>query len=324
MPSFANLPKIACSRVATYLQSLSGNPRLFAVETCVRCNLHCPECALGGNLITREKGAMTFAQFKIIADKIQPFASYLYLMLWGEPLLNKDIITIISYASRFAKTCLSTNALLITPPIAKDLVGSGLTDLIVSIDGTTQEVYAKYRAGGNLEKAMAALRLLNDNNRRQGMKVRIQPQFVVFQHNQHQMGEFAAICRSLGLTPEFKAPYLQRNSQLVDSSLERYVRKKHAGLVELRRAMRQCQDAKNVCTILLDGSVVACCYDYNGVTTFGNIFEKGMMDIWNNPAYAAFRKSVRGGNPPPFCLDHCLMYGLAAPLQVPKDEPHPP
>ena len=37
---------------------------------------------------------------------------------------------------------------------AKRTVESGLDRLIISIDGTTQEVYQQYRVGGNLEKVL--------------------------------------------------------------------------------------------------------------------------------------------------------------------------
>ena len=66
-------------------------PEIFAVETILGCDLNCPECAIGGNFITRKKGWMKFDQFKIIADKIRSYCKYLYLHLWGEPMLNNDI-----------------------------------------------------------------------------------------------------------------------------------------------------------------------------------------------------------------------------------------
>lgn len=63
-------------------------PKIFSIETMLGCDLRCPECATGGGMITRSKGFMTFDQFKIIANKIRHYCKYLYLHLWGEPLLN--------------------------------------------------------------------------------------------------------------------------------------------------------------------------------------------------------------------------------------------
>ena len=48
-------------------------------------------------------------------------------------------------------TATSTNAHYLTDEIARKTVESGLDRLIISIDGTTQEVYKQYRVGGNIE-----------------------------------------------------------------------------------------------------------------------------------------------------------------------------
>lgn len=31
-------------------------PKIFSVETSLACDLNCPECAIGGDLVTRKKG----------------------------------------------------------------------------------------------------------------------------------------------------------------------------------------------------------------------------------------------------------------------------
>jgi hypothetical protein len=96
-------------------------PESFAIETILGCDLKCPECAIGGNFITRKKGWMQFKQFKITADKIRPFCKHLYLHIWGEPLLNKDIFQMIEYASTFTSTNISTNGKSMTEEKAERL-----------------------------------------------------------------------------------------------------------------------------------------------------------------------------------------------------------
>ena len=122
-------------------------PETFAVETILGCDLKCPECALGGGYIDRKKGLMNFEQFKIVADKISSFCKLLFLHLWGEPMLNKDIFKMIEYASAFARTNISTNGQAMTVEKAEQLILSSVTDVIFSIDGVSQEVYEKYPIG---------------------------------------------------------------------------------------------------------------------------------------------------------------------------------
>ena len=268
-------------------------PEIFTLETVLGCDLKCPDCAMGGNLITRKKGHIKFDDFKIIADKIKPFCKYLYLHLWGEPMLNKDIFKMIKYASTFTRTNISTNGNSLSEEKAKRLIASGVTSIIVSIDGVTQEVYQKYRVGGDVVKAIKALRLLQHYNCRAGDRVDISPQFLVMEHNKHESNNFIKLCESLGLVPVFKLPYTRREKFLFDA----------------KEAMK-CKTVKeNVFNILLDGSVVACCNDYNRFTNFGNIYNRDVMDIWNSLTFRIFRERVISGKAPQFCVERCVTYG---------------
>jgi len=287
-----------------------SHPTIFSVEINVSCNLRCPECALGGNLIKRKKELLNFSDFKIIADKVKPFCKYMYIMIWGEPLLNKDIILMINYASKFTKTSISTNGMLVTDESAEKIIKSGLTDLIVSVDGASKEVYEKYRVGGDFKKAIHALEVLAYYNNKNGRMVNIIPQFIVFKHNQHEIEKFEIICNTLGLMPSFKSPYIHKGSIFENSDDPFFSRETFDNEIELREAMRKCKDSRQVFTILVDGSVVACCYDYNGILTFGNIFINNVIDIWNSNKYANFRKNVINGKAPGYCVNNCLEYSL--------------
>ena len=287
-------------------------PNIFAVETFLGCDLKCPECAIGGNFITRKKGSMTFKKFEIIAEKIRPLCKYLYLHLWGEPLLNKEIFEMIKYSSSFTKTNISTNANSLTEDKAEELILSGVTDIIVSIDGVTQEVYEKYRVGGNVRKAIKTLTILRDLNFKYGKKTNIIPQFIVMEHNQHEMNDFKELCESLQLVPVFKSPYIRNHrSKFSVSDNPQFIRPHCKDIESLRDEMKKCQSVKNVFNILLDGSVVGCCHDYEKFTFFGNIFEQDVIPIWNSEEFRKFRLNVLSGNTPQFCIERCMSFYLA-------------
>lgn len=285
-------------------------PQVFTIETILACNLKCPECAIGGNLVNRAKGFMKFDQFRIIAEKIQPFVKLCYLFNWGEPLLNPDIFKIIDHAaSNFdAHIVISTNGLLLNEKTSQLLIDSGVSEVLVSIDGTTQEVYEKYRIGGNVEKALSSLMVLQETNLRREGRVKISPQFIVFKHNQHEMQPFKDFCRSIGLSPFFKSPYIRNGSKFSDSDYPELRRKRYPDIQSLRHAMRDCRDPREVFTINMDGSVVVCCNDYDGTTAFGNIFRQNVKEIWNSEQSLKFRNAIVQGNAPQFCIDKCMVY----------------
>ncbi|KPA17014.1 radical SAM protein, partial [Candidatus Magnetomorum sp. HK-1] len=299
------------------------DPQIFAIETILGCDLKCPECAVGGDFITRNKKSMSFENFKIIADKIRPYCQYLYLHIWGEPILNKNIFKMIEYAAPFTKTNISTNGQSVSEEKAVLLIKSGVSDIIVSIDGLTQQVYEKYRVGGNLNKATSTLKMLQHFNMKYGKKVNITPQFIVMKHNYHEIESFKQFCGSLGLTPLFKAPYIRHvQSQFSFSDDKRFQRPSYPDIHSLKAGMCGCKSVQNVFNILLDGSVVACCHDYDKFTFFGNIFNKNVRQIWNSEKFRNFRWSVMSGNAPIFCIEKCMTYILSHSKQKLSENVH--
>jgi MoaA/NifB/PqqE/SkfB family radical SAM enzyme len=286
-------------------------PQIFMVETTLACNLKCPECFTGAGKIRRNGKFMSLKDFRIIMEKIRPYVKYLYLYSWGEPMLNKDMIPMIRYASEISRTNISTNGLILTEETAEALITSGVGDIIVSMDGMTQNVYQKYRIGGDVSKAKHSLETLQHFNIKHGRKVNIIPQFIVFKHNQDEMQAFRDFCLSMELTPSFKAPYIRtRESGLAYSSYPQFIRPHFPDVASLRVAMTECLDPRQVFTILMDGSVVICCNDFGNETCFGNIFEKDVADIWHSDSYVTFRRDILTGHAPDFCINHCMSYFL--------------
>jgi MoaA/NifB/PqqE/SkfB family radical SAM enzyme len=132
-----------------------GYPVSISFEPTTSCNLRCPECPSGLRAFTRPTGMLQQDFFKTTIDEIYKELLYLIFYFQGEPFLNPDFLTMVQYASsKGIYTATSTNAHYLTDDVAKRTVESGLDRLIISIDGTTQDVYQQYRVGGNLEKVL--------------------------------------------------------------------------------------------------------------------------------------------------------------------------
>ncbi len=84
--------------------------------------------------------------FRQMIDQLAPDLLYLTFYFQGEPYLNPDFLDMVQYASsKKIYTATSTNAHYLDDDNARRTVESGLDRLIISLDGTTQEVYSQYR-----------------------------------------------------------------------------------------------------------------------------------------------------------------------------------
>src|SRR5690242_7518575 len=132
-----------------------GLPIAVSIEPTTSCNLRCPECPSGLRAFTRPTGMLENSFFTKTIDDIYQDILYLIFYFQGEPYLNKNFLEMVQYASsKKIYTATSTNAHYLTDTVARKTVESGLDRLIISIDGTTQDVYQQYRVGGNLNKVI--------------------------------------------------------------------------------------------------------------------------------------------------------------------------
>ena len=125
-------------------------------------------------------------------------------------------------------TATSTNAHFLTKENAEKTVQSGLDRLIISIDGTTQEVYENYRIGGKLEKVLEGTKnIIQAKKRLKVSKPHIIFQFLVVRPNEHQIQEAKELAKKLGVDEiKFKTAqiYDYENGSDLIPTLDKYAR----------------------------------------------------------------------------------------------------
>ena len=151
-----NLIKLSCSlslSLITRRPFIWGNPIIAHIEPTSLCNLKCPLCPVGVGRVSRIKSKLDLPQFKTIVDKLPNTIRMLLLWNQGEPFLVKDFPKMIQYAKEHdIYTVTSTNGHFFKKEDnVKQVVKSGIDEIIISLDGADQEVYEKYRIGGRLE-----------------------------------------------------------------------------------------------------------------------------------------------------------------------------
>ena len=274
-----------------------GQPFGISLEPVSWCNLSCTQCPVGLNNVRRGKKSIDPVSYRRIIDDVYRKTWYLMLYFQGEPLLHKDFISLVNYAaSRKMYTVTSTNAQLISREMAVQLVESGLNRIIVSVEGTDQQTYAKYRRGGELEKVLSGIRYLVDSKRQlKKNHPYIVLQFLVFRFNQHQIDEVKDLGRNLGVDRiECKSAQLYPEEGSVDllpdlMKYRRYNINRNGELEIRRRMLNRCRRLWETLVVTSDERVVPCCFDKEGEYAMEG---KNRKEIWKSREFTKFRAMI--------------------------------
>jgi MoaA/NifB/PqqE/SkfB family radical SAM enzyme len=226
--------------------------------------------------------------FRKVIDETDSYLWYLIFYFQGEPYLHPEFTELVKYASsKRIYTATSTNAHYLTDANARKTVESGLDRLIISIDGTTQDVYQQYRIGGKLEKVLEGTKNIVKWKRELKSKTpHIIFQFLVVKPNEHQMQEVEKLAEELGVDEvAFKTAqvyeYENGNDLIPDNEHYSRYRKKSDGTYEIKnQLLNQCWKMWHSCVITWDGSVVPCCFDKDASHPMGNLQENTFKEVW--------------------------------------------
>ena len=276
-----------------------GKPSFASFELSSRCNLNCPQCDVGNHLTNRKNNFLNYNQYCNIMDEIGTTLLDAIFYFQGEPLLNKNFSKYISYAKQYnIYTITSTNAQLIDKDLAIEIVKSGLDRIIISIDGTTQEVYEKYRKGGLLSKSIETIKFLKEAKTELKSKTPcIEAQFIVFRFNEHQIDEFKHLAREWGANKiSIKSAQIHspnENSEIIPSisKYNRYHKIYNEWKIK-KDCSKACFRAWNGMVISADGNILPCCFDKQEKHSYGNIEEDSVENIWKIKKANDFRNIV--------------------------------
>lgn len=281
-----------------------GMPVSISFEPTTSCNLRCPECPSGLRQFTRPRGMLQPSFFKKTIDEIHKDLLYLIFYFQGEPYLNRDFLEMVKYASdKGIYTATSTNAHYLNDEAAKKTVESGLDRLIISLDGTTQEVYAQYRRGGRVDKVLEGARNIVKWKKALNSKTPfVFFQFLVVKPNEHQIEDVKRLAKEIGVDDvRFKTAqiydYENDPNGLIPENQEysRYVRQPDGTYKSRNKLANHCWKLQHANVITWDGTVVPCCFDKDATHRLGNLQKDSFRDIWKNKEYREFRHQLLQG-----------------------------
>jgi MoaA/NifB/PqqE/SkfB family radical SAM enzyme len=283
---------------------LGSYPLVLKVDISPLCHMACTICVHatprgdGDRLADQQlKGRMSLAQFTRIIDEVKGKSLAVSMYYMGDPYAHSQVDDFCRVAFEAGLNVhLSTS---FSFPFSDERIAriarSGVTHLTVCVDGSTQDIYEINRVGGRLDWVLSNLRRLAAYRETHGLRhPRIEIQFLSFPHNRHQRESVEAVTRELGADSFYC--YEGQKDNWVDRRVAEYV------IDGPRRArwIPRCYWPYVLMLIKYNGDVIPCCLHRIGeqyIATpprhvLGNVFQSGVMGVWNNEAYRAVRRVV--------------------------------
>ena len=295
-------------------------------EVAARCNLRCQMCAINYDARYQPRsGRPPFFEPDLFARLRPIFPSLLraYLFGLGEPTLNRHLVDYIRELSAAGvEVWFNTNATLIDDEKAEEIAAAGADKITVSIDGATAETYEEIRRGARFESVIRGIRALTRAGKRYGRPA-VNLSFVAMASNIHELPAMIDLAAELDTTgvhvePLFAQPasadlmdhYSRENlgatsadrvAAMFDAAFDRayelgvslatrfagerdqfdYVRRVRGETIDWT-----CSEPWSSIWVTSAGEVRTCCVNE---TSFGNLSEHSIEEIWNGEMFRRFR-----------------------------------
>lgn len=252
-------------------------PERLLVDYATRCNLRCGMCPVWGsednNSIDSVKGIMPLERARKLLDEFTNAKPMVAPSVYGEPLLIPNFREIFrDLKAKGAAIAMNTNGLTLTDEIAEFFCEIKVDSVMFSLDAVTPETLLKVRGVDKLAKI--------ETNVRRMMRVRgvrdyprIGVSMTIQDANRHE--EAAFVERWVGKVDVVRTGIVFEGGTFPD-------------MVEpLERV--PCPAIYKTMPIHNDGTVRLCCLDGFRSTSMGNVFEKGVKEIWHGEEFAKAR-----------------------------------
>lgn len=270
-----------------------GNPVVFQIEATNRCPMRCEMCPRT-HAMSRPLGLMEDEVYRRVIDEACQSTGRVFLHHFGDSLLHPQLGEFVKYAEEHGVwTYLSANPALLTERRIRALVDNGLHELVLSLDGVTPDTSALVRgeAARDVELAEARIRDLLAYRRASGSRFPyVILQMVRQQQNAHEVDAWLAKWRAVDGVDQVKVKeYMNWNGS------DEAVNALRPDDSPPRQEM-VCDKPWTSVTVLWDGRVVPCCFDYDGVETLGNVRDQSLLSIWQGARLQELRRCHRDGD----------------------------
>ena len=239
------------------------------IETTNLCNtrcLHCPHEA-----ISRPIGKMDWVIYQTIMDKLMNVSNIMSVSYggMGEPLLNPLIYQFIKYVSSKVNTYVTTNASALNLKNIQRLIDAGLSNLIISFNGSDKAMYELMMGGLSFERAQRNLRTAVELCK--GTGLRLSANVSTTRQTEKSLTKIKEYLEEVGINAIFFSMAHNRAGFMKDQSIC------YTPMPPVDR--QRCDIFANTLFVAWTGEVLSCCHDLAGTNVLGNLMSESIEEI---------------------------------------------
>ncbi|MDP2939924.1 MAG: radical SAM protein [Candidatus Omnitrophota bacterium] len=316
----------------------------LSVEASSKCNISCIMCSLGNSI--KSGGLMEMRVFEKALEAISEVKT-MDFGYTGETLLNSSLPKMLKSAREVnpkAYIHVITNGMLLDKATAKSFIENQLGHVVFSIDAATENSYKNIRKGGDFNRVINNIRMLNELKEKEKSQFPgLASIYTANSVNIQELPAFVEMAAKLKIsdisvnnveayTPEMRDKTLYLNKRFRQAftyvKLAKEKAKEHRITIKFAEYMpKNPKSCKYIDPLInWEGDVIPCAalsYEreyyffeekkkYSKVS-YGNIVEESFRQIWNKAEYKKFRDTVACGDFPSVCK-HCMRkYGIICP-----------
>lgn len=273
------------------LANLPDYPRYLDIELTNCCNFRCLMCPVGTEMIRRPQGLMSVATFRLIREAVAPRRLPVRFIRWGEPLLHPRFLDYVTELQRAG--CLvhvNTNGSLLTDAMIDALLDLPLDSIKFSFQGVDAQSYREMRNTDFFDGLRGRVAELH---RRRGDRPRpylhvsttityeTPEQVAAFRARFAPVADLVTVGRTLLEHIDLDAVKLppEEKQRLAELREQQSVHKVHP----------ECPEVFDKLSINWDGTVSACCWDYDHLMRIGDLNRQSLAEIWRAAPLERFR-----------------------------------
>lgn len=254
------------------------------IEITNNCNLNCSFCSP----MKTEKRFMTLEEFDHILKEVSKVTKVIYLHVKGEPLLHPQIIEFLKLTEKYnLKVNITTNGILF-PKLVEKLKGCKTIHKInfslhceQNIKDYEEKIFESVEKLSPDTVVIYRLWTLKDNKLDEKSNKTVEKLEKYYE-----------------LSPITVEKLKKENNVKISSTI--YVDKDNEfewPTINNHNSCGYCHALKTQIAILVDGTVIPCCLDSDGIINLGNIYNETLEEIQSKERYQKLKKSFQDRKP---------------------------